>query len=69
MYWKIEPYQTNDADCCVLPAETEEDHRAALEYAQARMEDIWDGLEVGEKKTITIQLCEGKMPETDYLGD
>jgi len=66
MYWKIEPYNTSNADCCVMPAETEEDHSAALEYAQARLKDGWDRLKPGQKATVTIELCDGKLPSIDY---
>lgn len=69
MYWKIEPYNNGDADYCVMPAESEEDHRAALEYAQARIEDGWDQLKSGKKAVVTIELCDGDMPECDYDPD
>jgi len=62
MYWKIEPYHSSSADCCVLPAETEDDHRNALEYAKNRLIDSWDGIEAGESKAITIELCNGDIP-------
>jgi hypothetical protein len=29
-----------------------------LEYAQKRLEEAWDLLEIGEKANITIELCE-----------
>ena len=69
MYWRVEPYNTHDADYCVMPADTEADHRAALEYAQARIEDGWDQLEPGQKATVTIELCEGDMPECAFDPD
>ena len=30
MYWKIEPHEDTDYDYCVMPADTEKDHKAAL---------------------------------------
>lgn len=51
MYWKIEPCYEEDADYAVLPADTEADHRTALEYAQGRLEYLWD--EVGEGESAT----------------
>lgn len=65
MYWEITPYHTNDADSCVMKAETEADHIAALEYAQARLEEAWDQIEEGVIATVTIELCKGDMPEID----
>ena len=55
-YWMIEPYSNNDFDYCVMPADTEEQHRKALEYAIERLEAAWDSLEVGEKATVTLEL-------------
>jgi len=69
MYWKIEPYHTRDADYCVMPAETEKDNRAALIYAQDRIEDLWDQLNQGQKATVIIELCEGDMPYCDSDDD
>lgn len=66
MYWQITPYHTNDADYWVGPAETEADHRAALEYAQARLEQAWDQLEPGMLASVTIERCIGEMPSTDF---
>jgi len=65
MYWKIEPYHTNEADFCVLPAEDDLDHQIALDYAKERLEEVWDQLGPGEKATVNIELCEGDMPEVD----
>lgn len=65
MYWKIEPYETRDADYCVMAAETEDDHRAALDYAYKRLEDQWDQLRPGEEAMVTIRLCEGEVPEVE----
>lgn len=63
MYWQIEPYHSDSADCCVLPANTEEEHRAALEYAKERLEEVWDEMEPGESRDITLKLRNGEMPE------
>ena len=65
MYWKVSPYHTNDADHCVLPAETEADHSAALEYAQARLEEARDKSKPGIPASVTIELCMGDMPIDD----
>lgn len=65
MYWEITPYHCNDADSCVMPAETEADHRKAFEYARERLEMGWDGLKPGETATVTISLLDGDMPECD----
>jgi hypothetical protein len=64
MYWKITPYHNRDADFCVMPGDTEEDHRAALEYAQDRLEVEWDEAKPGKEPTpVTIQLCRGNYRE------
>ena len=65
MYWQITPYHTNDADYCVMRAETESNNKAALEYAQARLESAWDQLQPGMQASVTIELCNGDMPELD----
>lgn len=59
-HWEIEPYHSSDADICVLPAETEDDHRKALEYAENRLEELWDGMEIGQEATVKIRLCKNK---------
>lgn len=63
-YWTITPHQSRDYDVAVMPAETEADHRAALEYAQARLEEAWDSLaSEGGPKSVTIELHPGPMPD------
>ena len=62
MYWQIKPYHTSDADYWVGPAETESDHRVALEYAKARLEQAWDELDPGMLASVTIECCIGEMP-------
>ena len=68
MYWKITPYHNADADECLLPGNDELDARAALRYAQARLEEGWDQLTAGEKATVTIEYCNGAMPSVDVDG-
>tara|TARA_Y100000310_G_scaffold63841_1_gene59267 strand:+ start:45 stop:242 length:198 start_codon:yes stop_codon:yes gene_type:complete len=65
MYWEIEPYHTNEADICQLPAETEEDHRKAIDYAQARLFELWDRLEEGQEATVKIRLVKGVIKEVE----
>ena len=65
-FWKIEPYNNHDADYCVMPANTETDHRSALEYAQARIEAGWDQIKEGQKTTVTIELCTGELPDNCF---
>lgn len=62
-YWEITPHECSDFDSMILPAETEEDHRAALAYAQARLEELWDkcGHERGAQR-VSICLHRKKMP-------
>jgi len=48
----------------VMPAETEEHHRSALQYAKDRLEEGWDGTAHGKKAvTVTMELCDGEMPQ------
>jgi hypothetical protein len=65
MHWRITPYRTPEVDCCVMPADTDEHHRAALEYAQARLEEAWDRIMPGESETVTLELIDGEMPDPD----
>lgn len=67
MYWIVEPTHSDDIDCYAIPAETEENHREALELAKQVMEDRWDALKPGESVTVTIKLEDGPMPETFYV--
>lgn len=62
-YWKITPYHDSEADDCIMLADTEGHHRTALQYAIDRLESGWDGLEVGEKVTVTMELCEDENEE------
>jgi hypothetical protein len=65
-YWEITPHENKDYDSAIMPAETENDHRAALEYAQARLESLWDSLAWEEgPKTVTIEMKKGEMPDFD----
>ena len=63
MYWEITPFETREFDSCVMPAENESDHRAAFEYAQARLEDLWDQAKPDVTATVTITQRSGEMPE------
>ena len=67
MYWKITPYHNHDADYCVMPGDSENEHKDALSYAQYRLEEAWDQLKPGTSATVTIECCEGEMPETDSV--
>ncbi len=60
MYWKITPYHNHDADYCVMPGNTENEHWAALDYAHERLESGWDQLKPGQLATITIECCDGE---------
>lgn len=57
-YWKITPHQDSSYDDCIMPAETEEDNIKAFSYAHDRLEGIWDSMEVGQKNSVTMELCE-----------
>jgi len=57
MHWEIEPYHNNEADICILPAKTDDDHHRALKYAQEILEGLWDGMEVGQEASVKIRLC------------
>jgi hypothetical protein len=53
-HWEISPYpDLREADYRVMPAETDADHHAALDYAKERLESLWDGADLDE--TITVQ--------------
>lgn len=63
MYWEITPHKLHDYDSCVMLAETADDHRGALLYAQDVLEQLWDDADVGDLVTVTMKLCEGAIPE------
>jgi hypothetical protein len=65
MYWKITPHHhNNDYDYCVMPGNTQEDHRAALEYAQDRLEEEWSQASPGETTNpVIMERCEGNVDE------
>jgi hypothetical protein len=66
VYWEITPHENNDYDSAIMPAETEADHRAALEYAKARLESLWDSLACDDGlKAVTIELKTGVVPDFD----
>jgi len=69
MYWEIEPYHNNQADSCIMPAETDADHHAAFEYAKARLEEIWEEAEIGkENDPVKMNLREGFYEDQELLG-
>jgi len=57
MHWEIEPYHNNEADICEMPADNPDDHRKALEYAQKRLEELWDLSDIGEEIIVKMTLC------------
>ena len=59
MYWKITPSHNSDADNHLLPGDTLIAHKAALEYAQKRLECAFYELQPGMQASITIELCIG----------
>lgn len=63
-YWQVTPTEDSASyDIAVFPAETEVDHRSALEYAQLRLEGAWDQAEPGSgQMVVTIEYCAGDMP-------
>ena len=64
MYWKITPHKNAEFDSCVLPAENNADHLAALEYAKERIEDAMDCMEEDSGPiAIIVELHEGDFPE------
>jgi hypothetical protein len=65
-YWEITPYHDRwNAESCVLPAETDEDHHAALDYAKERLEGLWDQAEHDKTYQVTITLRSGQIPDLE----
>lgn len=63
-HWEITPYHDREeADLAVLPAETDADHHAALDYAKERLESLWDGTDLDKTITVTMTLRSGPMPD------
>ena len=67
MYWEIIPYHNHDKDVCVMPGDTENEHREALGYAYSRLEAQWDQLKPGQSAKVEILLCDGEMPKEEDL--
>ena len=64
-HWEITPHHDrSEADCTVMPAETDADHHSALDYAKERLEHLWDGAEPDETVTVTMTLRSSPMPDT-----
>lgn len=69
-YWEITPHKNKYFDSTIMPAETEGDHRAALEYAMERLEALWDSAAYNEgPKTVTIELHNGEIPELEEVEE
>lgn len=65
-YWEITPYHDRDeGDSFVCPAETDEDHHAALDYAKDRLESLWDSSDLDQTITVTMTLRSGTMLGAD----
>ena len=56
MYWKITPHDNAEYDCATMPANTEEDHRAELNYAKDRLEKLWDNAESNHPESVVVEL-------------
>lgn len=57
--WIVAPHASFDYDEWWRRARTPEDARAALDYARARLEEVWDECELGSgPRTVTIELRE-----------
>ena len=63
MYWQITPSHSEDADYCLLPAETDADNQAALAYANERLAVAFNQLTPGMLASVTIELCKGDWNE------
>lgn len=62
-HWKITPHEDSElGDYAVMPADTDEQHDAALSFMHDRIINAWDGAEVGKPVSVTIELCEGPCP-------
>jgi len=62
-YWEITPHSdSDDADSCIMPADRDEDHNAALDYATDRLGELWDLADEDVTYTVTITLRSGPMP-------
>ncbi len=53
--WVVSPHASSEFDEWWGPAETEEDHQAALAYATERLEALWDGMDGEDSETVTIE--------------
>lgn len=61
-YWSISPSPYIGSEgSAFLRADSEADHRKALEFAQQRLEEGWDSLEVGDSFSVTLELCRGNI--------
>lgn len=74
MHWKIEDDSENGtenepADYHILPANSEYQHRVALVSMMNSLEAMWDQIEIGEKKSLTIELCKDETPERELCDN
>jgi hypothetical protein len=63
-HWEITPHHDEaEADSTIMPAETDADHHAALDYAKERLESLWDQADHDKTVTVTMTLRSAPMPE------
>lgn len=66
--WIVTPHADTSFDDWVGPAETEQDHQDAIAYAQARLEELWDQMDVGDAPmSVTIEKRE--VPDDSELAE
>jgi hypothetical protein len=64
--WVVTPHESSDYDEWWGPAETDHDHDAALEYAQARLVDIWDQYDGQDPRVVGVTLEQREVDEDEF---
>lgn len=53
--WIVTPHASSEFDYWIAPGETEEQDGEALDYAQSRMEEMWDQAEAGTEFAVKME--------------
>lgn len=64
--WVVTPHHSEDADESWLAADTDDDHREALEYAQNLLGDLWDLYDPASKEPITVTMEQRVIDAEDF---
>ena len=64
--WVVTPHESHDFDEWWGPCETDEDHDAAVEYAQDRLTDLWDQYDSKDPRPVTVTMEQRDVCREDF---